>query len=97
VSLTGNTVVGPTCVKWYQSEVRQLPLRLREVVSSTTAKFDKHLHQQNITLFPHFTNIMADPNLLAILDRMQQNQAETMQILTNLVARLTPVNNPQNQ
>ena len=39
---------------------------------------------------------MADPNLLAVLDRMQQNHAETMQLITNLVERLAPINNPQN-
>lgn len=40
---------------------------------------------------------MADPNLLAVLDRMQQNHTETMQLLTTLVERLAPTNNQNNQ
>ena len=45
---------------------------------------------------------MADPNLLAVLARMQQNHAETMQLITTLIERLAPTNhqnnhqNPQN-
>lgn len=39
---------------------------------------------------------MADPNLLAILDRMQQNHAKIMQLIINLVERLAPTNNQNN-
>jgi hypothetical protein len=75
VSLTGNTVVGPTCVKWYQSEVRH--------------------HDFSLVKSPSII-LMADPNLLAVLERMQQNHTETMQVLTTLVERLAPTNNQNN-
>jgi hypothetical protein len=42
---------------------------------------------------------MADPNLIVVLDRMQQNHVETMQLLTTLIEhRASPnnQNNPQN-
>jgi hypothetical protein len=75
VSLTGNTVVGPTCVKWYQSEVRHHDFSL---VKSPSIIF------------------MVDPNLLIVLERMQQNHTETIQVLTTLVERLAPTNNQNN-
>lgn len=46
---------------------------------------------------------MADPNLIAVLDRMQQNNTQKMKLLTTLVECLAPTNNenkhqnPQNQ
>jgi Retrotransposon gag protein/Zinc knuckle len=39
---------------------------------------------------------MADPNLLTVLERMQQNHIKTMQVLTTLVERLAPTNNQNN-
>jgi hypothetical protein len=39
---------------------------------------------------------MVDPNLLIVLERMQQNHTETMQVLTTLVERLAPTNNQNN-
>jgi hypothetical protein len=33
---------------------------------------------------------MADPNLIAVLDRIQQNHTETIQLLTTLIELLAP-------
>jgi hypothetical protein len=60
-------------------QVRQPPSRLREVVSSTTAKH--HISYLDISHYPFHT--MAYPNIVAFIEKIHKSQELLLQRMDN--------------